>query len=58
MADHLWYSNCAKCGIVHRKRDMRPIYSASASSMPPHLLCFLCQNCYCNLLDEWEIGEK
>ena len=37
---------------------MRPIYSAVSSSMPVHILCYLCEGCYCSLFDEWEIDES
>lgn len=37
---------------------MRPIYSAVSSSMPAHILCYLCEGCYCSLFDEWEIDES
>lgn len=53
-----FYAHCAKCGRYERKREMRPLYSAVSSSMPPHLLCFLCESCYCAMLDELEIDEK
>ena len=58
MSNHSWYTTCAKCGTVHRKREMRPLYSAISSSMQPKLLCYLCERCYCDLLDELEIDEK
>ena len=51
------YANCSKCGILREKRRMRPIYSASSSSMPPHLLGYLCNGCYCLLLDTFELKE-
>lgn len=54
---HNWYSHCAKCGAVHQKREMRAIYTGR-SSMPPHLLCYFCEPCYCIFLDELEIYEK
>lgn len=53
---HNWYTHCAKCGRTGLKREMQAIYT-SASSMHPRLLCYLCQSCYCTLLDELEIGE-
>lgn len=52
------YTVCAKCGIRDLKRKMRPLYSAISSSMPPRLLCYFCEPCYCNFLEENEIAEK
>ena len=57
VSGHNWYSSCAKCGTIHRKREMRPLYVADSNSLPPRLLCYLCQACYCILLDELEICE-
>ena len=52
------YAPCVKCGTVEPKRRMRPLFSAPSSSLPPRLLCYLCELCYCTFLDEYEINEK
>lgn len=52
-----YYTNCAKCQRYQSKRSMRPIYTACASSMPPKILCYLCENCYCGLLDYLEVED-
>lgn len=51
-----WYTNCAKCGKYGRKKEMRLLYSGR-SSMPPNILCYLCEFCYCELLDTLEVAE-
>ena len=58
MKMNIQYAPCAKCGAIERKRKMRPLYSAPSSSLPPCLLCYLCESCYCTFLDEYEISEK
>ena len=45
------YAHCANCQRYQPKQSMRPIYTAHTSSMPPKILCYLCENCYWGLLD-------
>lgn len=54
---HNWYSPCAQCGRIGLKREMQAIHTGR-SSMPPKLLCYLCESCYCKWLEELEINEK
>lgn len=51
------YAHCAKCQEYSPKRFMRPIFTAASSSAPPKILCYLCENCYCGLLDYLEIAD-
>ena len=51
------YAHCAKCQEYSPKRFMRPIFTAASSSAPPKILCYLCENCYCGLLDYLEISD-
>lgn len=51
------YSHCAKCNSYNAKRSMRPIYTAQYSSLPPKILCYLCENCYCGLLDYLDVED-
>nr|DAQ00373.1 MAG TPA: transcription factor IIS-like protein [Caudoviricetes sp.] len=48
---------CPRCGRTQLKRMMRPLYTAESSSMPPRLLCYMCENCYLRFLEEYEIQE-
>lgn len=52
------YSHCAGCGRTHRKRDMHPLYTAVSSSMPPKILCYLCPDCFLQLLDGFSMYEN
>lgn len=52
---NMQYGHCARCGAYERKRRMRPLYTAMSSSLPPKLLCYLCEGCFCALLDGLEI---
>ena len=45
------YAHCANCQRYQPKQSMRPIYTAHTSSMPPKILCYLCETCYWGLLD-------
>lgn len=51
-------AECPICGEIAKKRSMRPIYTAQSSSMPPHILCYLCQRCYVDSLEDREICER
>lgn len=51
-------TECQLCGEAMKKRVMRPIYTAESSSMPPRILCYLCQRCYWDFLEDLEIFEK
>lgn len=44
-------SCCSICRELDEKRRMKPLYTADSSSMPPKLLCYLCESCFCKLLD-------
>ena len=51
------YAHCAKCQEYSPKRFMRPIFTSASSSAPPKILCYLCESCYCDLLDYLEISD-
>ena len=50
--EHSWFAACPRCGAVERKSRMRPLYTADGSSLPPHLMGYLCESCFADLL-EW-----
>lgn len=47
---------CAMCEAREEKRRMKPVYTADSSSMPPKLLCYLCESCFAELLDYIAVG--
>lgn len=49
---NLHYAYCAKCDKFELKRKMRPLYTATSSSMPPRILCCFCESCFAALLDD------
>lgn len=53
---HNWYTRCPKCGRTGRKMEMRPIFTAQTRYAPPKILCYLCEACFCDLLEEWEVA--
>lgn len=53
---HNWYAYCAKCGKVQEKKEMRRLYTTEHTYGTPKILCFLCQSCFCALLDELEVS--
>lgn len=53
---HNWYAACAKCGRVREKKTMNRLYYSVERYGTPKVLCFLCESCFCTLLDEWEIS--
>lgn len=54
---HLWFERCAVCGEMLPKMRMRPLYTSLRSSNPPRLLCYLCESCFCGLLDQLEVSD-
>ena len=52
MVAHNWYASCAKCGERDMKRNM---IALRIGNYNPKLLCWLCQSCFCALLDELEV---
>lgn len=50
------FAHCVMCGEMGEKRRMKPLYTADSSSMPPKLLCYLCESCFCKLLDYIAVG--
>ena len=55
---HNWLAACPECGRVGEKKEMRPLFTAETRYAPPRILCYLCQSCFCRLLDKWEIPER
>ena len=51
------YAYCSNCQRYKPKKSMRPIYTALSSSMPPKILCYLCENCFVGLLDYWGVND-
>lgn len=53
---HHWLAECARCKRVGDKRDMQRLFIEKQRYACPTILCFLCQSCFCALLDEWEVS--
>jgi hypothetical protein len=53
---HNWYSVCPKCHKRLLKRDMQPLYTAKFSSLPPKILCYLCEDCFVEFLEEYGVS--
>ena len=53
---HNWYAVCPKCKERFMKREMKPLFVSETRYHPPKILCYLCTNCFLEILDEWEIG--
>ena len=53
---HSWYAHCAKCGRMQEKKRMQRLLYVADRYGTPRILCFLCEPCFCTLLDEWEIS--
>ena len=50
-----FYNRCQKCGKYERKQLMNKIYLGRSSSHPKSL-CWLCDSCFVQFLEEYEIS--
>lgn len=53
---HNWYAFCPKCKERFLKRDMRPIFTAETRYHTPKVLCYLCENCFLEFLEKYDVG--
>lgn len=53
---HNWYAHCAKCDKLQEKKRMRRLLTTDHAYGTPHILCFLCESCFCALMDELEVS--